>query len=251
MQWIRRRHSGEGGPAANGAMAWRARFAALASGCRDSRLRAYYRQLPVTAETPIERVPLIALDLETTGLDAERDSIVSIGLIPLTLHRIHCRGARHWLVRPHTPLTETSIPFHGITHSDLASAPAFGERLGDLLDAMAGRVTVVHCHEIERAFLAAAVKELTGDTFEFPVIDTMLLEWRAHPKARLRPLMQWLGLQAEETPSLRLDACRRRYHLPRYRAHHALTDALATAELFQAQMQYHYSPDGPIGRLWR
>ncbi len=32
--------------------------------------------------------------------------------------------------------------------------------------------------------------------------------------------------------------------------HHALTDALATAELLQAQIAYHFDPDTPISEVW-
>jgi len=38
--------------------------------------------------------------------------------------------------------------------------------------------------------------------------------------------------------------------LPRYRLHHALTDALATAELLQAQVAHRFTPDTPLSALW-
>lgn len=41
-----------------------------------------------------------------------------------------------------------------------------------------------------------------------------------------------------------------RYHLPPYHAHHALTDALATAELLQAQVAHRFEAGMEIGRLW-
>ncbi|HAS3970887.1 TPA: 3'-5' exonuclease, partial [Vibrio cholerae] len=39
-------------------------------------------------------------------------------------------------------------------------------------------------------------------------------------------------------------------HLPPYSPHHALTDAIATAELFQAQCAYHLPPHTAIQSLW-
>ena len=250
MAWRPKPRGGVGATAGGGLSGWSARFRALAAACRDPRLRAYYERPPVAADTPIQEVPLLALDLETTGLNADMDSIVSIGLIPLVGGRIRCRGARNWLIRPHRPLSETTIQFHGITHSDLAAAPSFAERLADLLTRMADRVVVVHCLEIERQFLDAAVRRVTGETFTFPMIDTMLLEARTHPPGPLVRLLRRLGGRAGHAPSLRLDACRRRYGLPRYRPHHALTDALATAELFEAQRQHHYSAHTPVSALW-
>jgi DNA polymerase-3 subunit epsilon len=50
--------------------------------------------------------------------------------------------------------------------------------------------------------------------------------------------------------SIRLADSRARYNLPAYAPHDALTDAIATAELMQAQIKYHFSPDTAIKKLW-
>lgn len=227
---------------------WPGRFNKLAARTRDPRLRAYYRQPPVPAHTPISRVPLLALDLETTGLDHRCDAIVSIGFIPIDDGRIHCNGARHWVVRPNLPVEIIAVTIHGISNSDLKAAPRFADRFEALLQAMAGKVIVAHCHEIERRFLKAASLMLIGEKLDFPVIDTMVAEEKKHPHKRPNPIRRWLG--EVDSPSLRLDASRARYGLPSYHPHHALTDALATAELFLAQMQDRYSPDTPVSALW-
>lgn len=60
-------------------------------------------------------------------------------------------------------------------------------------------------------------------------------------------IKQKLGIKPE---SIRLGDSRMRYGLPNYPSHHALTDALATAELFQAEVAYHLSPETPIGDIW-
>jgi DNA polymerase-3 subunit epsilon len=56
-----------------------------------------------------------------------------------------------------------------------------------------------------------------------------------------------MGRQAA---SIRLGDSRRRYGLPAYQGHHALRDAIATAELFQAQVAWRFSRQTPLGRLW-
>ena len=74
----------------------------------------------------------------------------------------------------------------------------------------------------------------------------MQLEARMH---RQKP--GWLDrLLRRAKHSIRLADSRARYNLPTYHAHHALTDALATAELLQAQIANHYCPTTPIGSLW-
>ncbi len=228
---------------------WPARYAELAAGARDARLRAFYAAGVPGGDTPLAAVPMVALDLETTGLDPRRDEIVSVGVVPMDLACIHASASRHWVVRPRRALDAESVTLHGITHSQVAAAPDLGEVLGELLEALAGRIVVVHCRAIERGFLAEGLRERIGEALTFAVIDTMELEARAHrPRKR-----GWWARLFDRSPqaSLRLADARARYGLPRYRPHHALSDALATAELLQAQVAHRYTASTPLAELWR
>lgn len=226
---------------------WSERFKALAAGCKTPRLRAFYEAGTVAADTPLAEVPLLALDVETTGLDASRDAIVSLGLVPFNLQRIRCGEGRYWVVKPDTELSSESVTFHHITHSDIRHAPPLPAILDELLDCMAGRVMVVHYRTIERQFLDQAARLHLGEGWQFPLIDTMQLEALLYPKRQPNWFDRLLG---RKPVSIRLDDSRKRYNLPPYMAHHALTDALATAELLQAQVATHYSVQTPVGQLW-
>ncbi|SFX25611.1 3'-5' exonuclease [Marinospirillum alkaliphilum] len=229
------------------AVNWPERFRQLAETAVDPRLKAYYAAGVPSGDTPLAEVPLLAMDVETTGLNARKDGIVSIGLIPMTLQRISCARAGHWVVRPRTSLKEESIVIHGITHSQVQQAPDLDQLLEALLQAMQGSVAVVHYRGIERPFLDAALRTRIGEGLEFPVIDTMELEARVH---RQKP-PGWLDrLLGRQPVSIRLADSRSRYGLPRYRPHHALTDALACAELLQAQIAHRYSPETLLERVW-
>ncbi|KAA0010092.1 3'-5' exonuclease [Billgrantia pellis] len=198
-------------------------------------------------DTPIGEAPLVALDLETTGLDVQRHAIVSIGAVPFTLARIPLARRRHWIVRPTRPLSGQSITLHRITHTEVEAAPDLAEILPELLKTLAGRLVVVHYRHIERPFLDAAIRARLGEGARFPMIDTMSLEARRHrlsPWARLR---RWMR---RPPVSIRLPDSRRRYGLPDYHGHHALVDALATAELLQAQIAHHYRLSMPVHELW-
>jgi DNA polymerase-3 subunit epsilon len=230
------------------AIDWTLRFAEMAANAGDPRLQAYYRQPPPVADQPVGQTPLLALDLETSGLDDHRDAIISIGFIPFDAHRIRCSGAANWIVRPDRPIPESAVTIHGITHADTQSAPGFDAYFAPLLQAMAGKVIVAHCSDIERRFLTMASIRLTGHPLVFPTIDTMFIEAVRHPLPRSSLFQRWFG--KPDRPSLRLDAARTRYGLPAYRPHHALTDALATAELFQAQLQYGFTSQTPLSQLW-
>lgn len=228
---------------------WPTRLQALASTAHDARLRQFYAAGCPPGHTPIAQVPLVALDLETTGLDPVRDGIVSIGLVPFTLERIRTSQARHWLVKPRVDLVEASVALHGITHSALADAPDLDTVLAELLALLAGQVAVVHCSAVERGFLNGALQRRLGEDLHFPVIDTLALQARVLPSDK-RPWLQRLWRGPAPRPSLRLAACREAHGLPRYALHHALTDALATAELLLAQLAHQHSADTPLQALW-
>lgn len=226
---------------------WAGHLASLAERASDPRLQAFYQAGCVAADTPLEQVPLLALDVETTGLDARQHAIVSLGLLPFNLQRIRCGEALYWVVKPASELSGESVTFHHITHSDIRHAPRMAQILDELLSAMAGKVMVVHYRHIERSFLDQALRQQLGEGLQFPVIDTMQLEARLHRKRQ----PGWLGrLLGRQPQSIRLADSRLRYNLPQYQAHHALTDALATAELLQAQVATRYAADTPVGELW-
>lgn len=226
---------------------WPEKLSTLAGEARDPRLKAFYSAGCVAPDTPISEVPMVAVDFETTGLDPDQHSIVSVGLVPFTLRRISLPGARHWVVRPPLPLHQTSVTIHGITHSDIEHAPDFGDILGELLPALAGRVMVVHYRAIERPFFNVAMEWRLKEGIDFPLIDTMANEAYLHPD---RNPNRWQRLMGRQPISIRLADSRLRYHLPHYPGHNALIDAIGTAELLQAQVSHHFGADTPVSDLW-
>lgn len=210
-------------------------------------LRAFYEQFPADPDQPIGTVPLIAIDLETSGLDPRRHGILSVGIVPFTLAGIPIGQRDHWILRPPRGFSGDSVAYHHITHSDVEQAPDFEAIMPALLGRMTGRLPVVHYHPIERRFLDRAVHQRTGHAFRFPLIDTMALEARRHRRPWRLRLRRLLGRSAE---SIRLNDSRQRYGLPLYEGHQAVVDAMATAELLQAQVQHHYSNSTRVGDLW-
>lgn len=227
---------------------WPTSFRRLAESAKDARLKAFYAAGVVAGDTPLHAAPLLALDVETTGLDPVRDGIVSIGLVPMGLDRIRASATRHWILKPRVALAAESVTVHGITDTQVEAAPDLLRILDDLLQQLAGQVMVVHCSAIERQFLDHALRVRIGEGIAFPTIDTMELEARLH---RRRPglLARLLGRRPPQR-SIRLADSRRRYGLPRYRPHHAATDALSSAELLQAQVAHRFTPDTAIRELW-
>ena len=94
-----------------------------------------------------------------------------------------------------------------------------------VLSALHGRVLVAHHAAIEVEFLARATQATYDGRPPLTAVDTMRLQHRLQ-----------VDEHGEVNGSLRLDAARAVFGLPRYAAHHALTDAIAAGELFLAQM---------------
>ncbi|TGG92102.1 3'-5' exonuclease [Natronospirillum operosum] len=227
---------------------WSQRLTTLADQAQSPDLQAFYSAGAVAPDTPLEQVPFTALDLETTGIDPEQNSILSIGLVPFSLARIRWGESRQWLVQPETTLSAESVQIHQITHADLAAAPPMSQVLPELLTTLRGQVVVVHYRAIERLFLYHAAQRCYGAGLEFPVVDTMELEARVYRKRVPGFMSRFLGHQPK---SIRLADARSRFNLPFYPPHHATVDALASAELLQAQVAWRFSPQTPIRDLWR
>lgn len=226
---------------------WRTIVTALTATTSNPSIKSFYDSCITDPHTPLGRLRYAALDFETTGLEPENNSIVSIGLVPFDLQRIYCRNAQYWLVKPLEALADSSVLVHRITHGELDSAGDLGTIIEQLLSSLSGSMVIVHYHHIERRFLEEGARRCFDEAIKFPLIDTMLIE-QALENRRGWP---WrLMFKKKEPPRLRLPDSRRRYGLPAYRQHHALTDAIATAELFQAQVAHHFSHQTPVSDLW-
>lgn len=74
---------------------------------------------------------MLAIDIETTGVDQKRDRIVEIGLA------WSGGGRARWLVNPMRHIPVEAAALHGIRNDDVAMAPTFGAVCGEVLDRLA------------------------------------------------------------------------------------------------------------------
>ena len=199
----------------------------LAAGCREEELRACLEAATALDVRDLPRTPALAVDLELTGLDPARDRIVAMGWVPIDRGRIRLGAARHIVTRAERSVGD-SAAVHELLDREVAEGVAPEAALAELFEAATGRVWVFHHAPLDVAFLKAACEHWTGLRPPFALLDTMALERRRRERRNL-PLRQG---------DLQLGALREEYHLPPYRAHNALTDALATAELLLAQLAH-------------
>ncbi|MDN3647431.1 3'-5' exonuclease [Reinekea marina] len=224
---------------------WDAFFAEQRNTDLPEAMKLFYLQALPEAQQTLQETNFVALDIETTGLNAQTDDIVSIGIVPFDVHRIYLSKAKHWIVRPRK-LTTESVLVHGITHTDVAEAPSFKSVLPEILTHLQGKQVVVHYRYMEREFFRIAVQKLFKQNLLFPVIDTLELE--AQFLRNSRSIFD--KLRNKTMPSLRLLNVRERYNLPAYENHNALVDALATAELLQAQLAKQQLHNKLVRNVW-
>lgn len=179
-------------------------------------------------KTPVEAVNFLALDFETTGLNPKKEAILSMGYTRMSAMRVSIRHSRHQVISLNTPLPSESVKIHQITHDRMLAGIPMHEALHELVEEMCGRVLLVHYAPIERQFLQAAMKRVYGHALPFLMVDTLALEKRQLDR-RHQPIA---------SNQLRLANLREQYGLPRYGAHDALEDAIATTELFMAECSH-------------
>ncbi len=178
---------------------------------------------------------ILAVDFETTGLDAVQDKLLSVGFVELNQQQIKLKTCYHQIINTKEKLKADNVVIHQITDQQQQQGLPLEVVVEDLLKALAGKVMLVHYARIEREFLQQACLELYGLAPSFPMIDTLVIAKRRLDKKDI----------AYDPSELKLGVLRQNYQLPQYFAHNALNDAIATAELLLAQTN-HYSDKTPL-----
>ena len=201
---------------------------------------AYVHSAVAKRRTPWREARYCVVDLELSGLNPSTDEIISFGAVPIDGGLIAAGRSLYGLARPTRPLPEASVVVHRIRTVDLEQAPPLDESIVDLLDAITGRVLVAHSAGVERAFLGAALRrqgvKLRGPVLDTAVLGRLLMVERGDPLPRFVSLGQLAGAMG----------------LPEHRPHHALSDALTTAQVFLAIVSHleELSPE-TVGSLSR
>jgi DNA polymerase-3 subunit epsilon len=162
-----------------------------------------------------------ALDFETTGLDLQRDAIVSYGVVPVDGGRARIAGSIHQLVRPSVPPSPRSQTVHLLRPLDLEDAPSVEVASADLRARLAGRFLLAWFADVEVHLLAR-------------MLGGSVRRWR-----RRTIDVRNLAIAIDGEPaSVRarhgypLSGTARRYGVPVATPHEAYDDALVTAQLF-------------------
>jgi DNA polymerase-3 subunit epsilon len=168
-------------------------------------------------DKPLRQQRWVVLDLETSGLNMNRDEVLSIGAVVIEDGAIDLgQQFERTLLRPDHKLNP-SVLIHGLGPSAIAAGSEPVEALLDFM-AFVGESPLLAFHApFDQHMIGRALKESLGYRLAHPFMDVAEIAPLLCPKACLRQagLDDWtrfFGLQAEER-------------------HHASADALVTAEL--------------------
>ena len=169
--------------------------------------------------TPWRRAGWCAVDLELTGLDPRADHIIAIGAVPIEEGRVVLGAARYTLVATKRRSDPEAVLTHKLRAKDLEGAMPVDEAIDLLLEVLTGRAPVFHTAAVERAFLTPLLRRRR---LRMPAAaDTEAL-------GRL-----WLRERDGISPAgISLSRLARTLNQQAEPPHHALGDALTTAQAF-------------------
>jgi len=197
-----------------------------------SEMQAYLSKPFPNKKEWIANIDIVSLDLETTGLDPDKDRIVSIGLVQVEQLGIKLNSCWHQIISTNKDLSAQSVVIHQITDDQSEIGMSIEKAIPKLLERLRGKVMLVHNATIEQNFINKICQTLYSSDFVIPIIDTQFLARRSLERSN----------QQYKNNDLRLFNLRKNFNMPAYRAHNALMDAIATAELFLA-MVYNIAPN--------
>ena len=172
--------------------------------------------LPPPSHTALAALPVVVLDLETTGLDVRRDRVVQIGAIAMLGLRILDEPRIEQLVNPGMPMPALAERIHGLGDADVTGAPDFASVYPALHEMLAGRVVVGHNVAFDLAVLRHEAARAGLAWHDPPALDVAMLI------GALQPALPDLGLE-----TIASDLGVRIEH-----RHSALADSMAAAQVF-------------------
>ena len=160
---------------------------------------------------------IIAIDLETTGINPEHNRIIEIGAI-----RVETGEVFHTLVNPKMPLREKIVEITGITEELLQDAISEEEAIKGFVEFLKeDTILLGHNISFDHSFLVLAMKRCGYEVPQFFGIDTLKLSRMICP----------------ELPKKTLEAMCEHFGIVNECAHRALEDIKATIQLYHCLEQ--------------
>ncbi len=157
----------------------------------------------------------VVIDLETTGLNPEKDEIIEIGAV--RVRQLMITDTFSTLVYPQKGIDPFITRLTGITPEMVSDAPCIREVLSSLMNFVKSDVVIGHNVHFDINFLYDKTVECFGHGFSNNFVDTMQLSRELFPEYEHHKLCN-----LEE-----------RFCLQNDKAHRALSDVIVTNDAYQ------------------
>jgi DNA polymerase-3 subunit epsilon len=186
----------------------------------DDALRAACAQLPkpsAWSDAPLREQRFVVLDLETSGLNMQRDQLLSIGAVVIEDGAIDLAQQFECTLQRSAKKLSPSVLIHGIAPSALAAGVAPAEALLAFMQFVGDSPLLAFHAPFDQHMLTRALKDDLGVGLDHRFMDVADLAPMLCPEITLRQagLDDWTG----------------HFGLQVQQRHHASADALVTAEL--------------------
>jgi DNA polymerase-3 subunit epsilon len=181
-----------------------------------------------SGDTPVGRVRFVAFDTETTGLNPERDSLVSLGAVAMQGGEIRLDETFEAVLK--IKFNNPTVLIHGITREEASKGLDEEEALLDFLGYLGDAVLVGHHVGYDVAMLNVALARHFGRKLRNRALDTMELTLHLEGLGVL-PI-----LSSEKDYSL--DALCARFGIEPHDRHTAHGDAFLTAQIFMKLLRF-------------
>lgn len=158
----------------------------------------------------------VVFDLETTGINPERDAIIEISAIKVCGHKIVEEYTT--LVNPQRPIPAGASAINGITDNMVTDAPDIKTAIAGFLAFAENKVLVGHnIHTFDMNFAYDAAWEFLGHELSNDYVDTLYMARRCLPKL----------------PHHKLTDISEYFHIETKGAHRALADCIMNQKCYE------------------
>ncbi len=164
---------------------------------------------------------LIALDLETTGLNPKKDEILSIGAVKIANDKILLKDSLEIYTKPTNNISFESIKIHHIRPCDIENAEDINKALYKLLDFIGGRKIVGYYIKFDYDILNRYIKGLIGCKLPNELVEISSMYYKRVRKS-----------SAYDFIDLKFDTILKKLDLPKLGKHNALNDAVMSAMIY-------------------
>jgi len=164
---------------------------------------------------------LVVLDTETTGLNPQKDEILSIGAVIVRDNKILMNQSFECFVKPSASISKESIKIHHIRECDLADAIEVEDAIKLLLDFISNRPIVGYYINFDHKMISKYTKQIIGSTLPQPTIELSSMYYKRYRKS-----------SSYEFVDLHFDTIMNALELPFLGKHDALNDAIMSAMMY-------------------